>query len=133
MDLNITNDEAIVLWNLLRRYSERDLLGTEDQAEQRALWNLECVLEKMVGNLYEGEWEVALKAAYEKLRDENGTNAIYEKESGRVALWLEPEEIRFIISDWRKVPDEASEQVKEAWGKLYFRCNTALHKAGISK
>ncbi len=133
MDLDITNDEAIVLWNLLRRYSESDLLGTEDQAEQRALWNLECVLEKMVGNLYEREWEVALKAAYEKLRDENGTNAIYEKESGRVALWLEPEDIQFILSEWRKVPDEASEQVKEAWGKLSFRCNTALHKASVSK
>ncbi len=122
-----------MLWNLLRRYSESDLLGIEDQAEQRALWNLECVLEKMVGNLYEGEWEAALNSAYEQLRDEKGIDAIFEKENGRLALWLEPEDIRFIISEWRKVPDEASEQVKEAWGKLSFRCNTTLHKAGLSK
>ena len=133
MDLDISKDEALVLWNFLRRYSETDLLGTEDQAEQRALWNLECVLEKMVGNLYEGEWEVALNTAYDKVRDENGTNASFEKENGRLALWLEPEDIRFIISEWRKVPGEESEQVRESWGKLSFRCNTALHKAGFNK
>ncbi len=133
MDLDINKEEAIVLWNILRRYSETGLLGTEDQAEQRALWNLECVLEKTVGNFYEGEWEFALNSAYEKLRDDNGTNALFEKENGRIALWLEPEDIRFIISEWRKVPDEKPEKDKEAWGKLSFRCNTALHKAGLNK
>ncbi len=133
MDLDISKEEAIVLWNFLRRYSETDMLGTEDQAEQRALWNLECVLEKNVGSLYQEDWESALKSACEKIRDEKGTDANFEKENGRLALWLDPDDIRFIISEWRKVPDGASEIVKEAWGKLSFRCNTALHKAGLSK
>jgi hypothetical protein len=131
VDLDLTKEEAIVLSGLLKRYSEKDTLAIEDQAEQRALWNLECILEKVVGNLYEGNWEEAHSKALGNLRDETGTNSEFEKESGRLALWLEPNDIKFILSEWRKVPDEETETIKESWGKLSFRCNSALHKAGL--
>ncbi len=42
----ITNDEALVLFEFLRRYSDTDQLNVVDQAEQRALWNLCCIFEK---------------------------------------------------------------------------------------
>ena len=59
MDLDLTNDEVVVLWEFLRRYSQQDTLVIQDQAEQRALWNMECILEKVVGNCYAGSYEEA--------------------------------------------------------------------------
>ena len=73
MELDLTKEEIIVLTGLLKRYSDSDVFAVEDQAEQRALWNLE----------------------------------------------------------WRKVSENEPESTKENWGKLSFRCNSALHKAGL--
>ncbi len=50
MDLDLTDDEILILWEFFHRYSSEEILGIQDQAEQRALWNMECVLEKIVGN-----------------------------------------------------------------------------------
>lgn len=131
MELDLTKEEIIVLTGLLRRYSENDLFVIEDQAEQRALWNLECVLEKVVGDLNDGVWNDALDSALASLRDEAGTSAAFERENGRIALWLEPSDIQFILSEWRKTPDDEPIEIKERWGRLAFRCNSALHKAGL--
>jgi hypothetical protein len=45
--IRLTVPEAVVLDAFLRRYSETDRLNIADQAEQRALWNLQCVFEKV--------------------------------------------------------------------------------------
>lgn len=45
--IRLTLDEAAVLGEFLRRYSDTDLLAIEDQAEQQALWNLQCLFEKL--------------------------------------------------------------------------------------
>ncbi len=45
--IRLTVPEAVVLDAFLRRYSETDRLVIADQAEQRTLWNLECVFEKV--------------------------------------------------------------------------------------
>lgn len=65
----LTLDEAIVLSEFVSRFSNSDRLTLEDQAEQRALWNLCCVLEKHL-NLPEGRYADLLQAARERLRDE---------------------------------------------------------------
>ncbi len=44
--IRLTVNEAVVLLGLTQRYSETDRLTVEDQAEQRALWNLSCLLER---------------------------------------------------------------------------------------
>ena len=44
--LTLTHDEALVLHDLLQRFSASGGLTLEDQAEQRALWNLACLLER---------------------------------------------------------------------------------------
>ncbi len=131
MNLDITHDEAIVLWNLLRRYSSEDVFVIEDQAEQRALWNLECVFEKQVGDCFEGSWKVALNNSLKRLRDETGTDKEYELEKGRIALWLDPGDIELIISQWRSLSQDSSLDILESWGRLAFRCHTALHKANL--
>jgi len=43
--IHLTSAEAVILDEFLRRYSNTDRLAIEDQAEQRALWNLACLLE----------------------------------------------------------------------------------------
>lgn len=45
--IRLTASEAVVLDAFLRRYSETDQLAILDQAEQQALWNLQCVFEKV--------------------------------------------------------------------------------------
>jgi hypothetical protein len=47
VEVRLTLDELVVLFHFLARYSETDQLTIEDQAEQRALWNLQCVLERI--------------------------------------------------------------------------------------
>lgn len=130
MDLDLTDDEVLILWEFFHRYSSEEILGIQDQAEQRALWNMECVLEKIVGNCYSGRYEDALKAAMSRLRDDRGTNSTAEHEKGRIALWLEPEQIEIILNQWRNLPEDTPPEELERWGKLAFRCNAALHKAG---
>jgi hypothetical protein len=46
IQISLTDDEALVLFEFLSRYSDTDELNVVDQAEQRALWNLCCVFEK---------------------------------------------------------------------------------------
>jgi hypothetical protein len=45
--IRLTFDEAAVLDEFLRRYSQTDRLTIEDHAEQQALWNLQCLFEKL--------------------------------------------------------------------------------------
>ncbi|MES2820894.1 MAG: hypothetical protein V4812_18120 [Pseudomonadota bacterium] len=65
-----TEDEAVVLFELLQRFSNTDKLTIEDQAEQRALWNLCCVFEKHLSLPSEESYPEVLQAARERLRDE---------------------------------------------------------------
>lgn len=46
--IELNSDEALILFELLSRYSDTDELAIEDQAEQRVLWNLCCDLEKLL-------------------------------------------------------------------------------------
>lgn len=63
--IRLTVPEAVVLDAFLRRYEETDQLRIVDQAEQRALWNLQCLFEK-VGD---PSWP-AVEEARALLRDE---------------------------------------------------------------
>jgi hypothetical protein len=45
--IRLTVPEAVVLDAFLRRYSGTDRLMIADQTEQRVLWNLQCVFEKV--------------------------------------------------------------------------------------
>lgn len=66
----LTVDEAIVLFEFLQRFSNTDKLTIEDQAEQRALWNLCCLFEKHLTLPFEGGYKEILLAARDRLRDE---------------------------------------------------------------
>jgi hypothetical protein len=133
MEIKLTNEEALVLFEFLSRFSEQDILGIEDQAEMRVLWNLQSLLEKLLPESFLKDYEIILNKARSQIRDDGDfTNAENEKMKGKLSLWLEPKLIEFIANEWRKIPENASEPVKEQWSAIVFRAMAALHKAGIS-
>lgn len=70
VQISLTGDEAIVLFEFLWRNSESNTLAIVDQAEQRALWNLRCVLEKNMSAPFDANFSVLLQDARDRLRDE---------------------------------------------------------------
>jgi hypothetical protein len=54
-----------------------------------------------------------------------------ELEKGRIAVWLDPNDIKFIANEWRKIPENISDSDKETWNRIAFRFMTSLNKAGI--
>jgi hypothetical protein len=68
--ITLTADEALVLFEFLQRFSNTDKLTIENQAEQRALWNLCCVFEKALVIPFFSSYSEALQAARDRLRDE---------------------------------------------------------------
>ncbi len=69
--ITLTEDEAWVLFELTRRFSDSDKLDIEDQAEQRALWNLCCVFEKSLHQESEMEYKKFISQCRARLRDES--------------------------------------------------------------
>lgn len=72
----LSDDEAIVLFELLRRYTESEVLDIVDQAEQRALWNLCCVFEKTGLPPFDGDYADALRLARERLSGMKATGPV---------------------------------------------------------
>jgi hypothetical protein len=46
VELKLTKDEALVLFELLSRYSDSAVLSAADSAELRVLWAVNCLPEK---------------------------------------------------------------------------------------
>jgi hypothetical protein len=74
IDVQLTPDEALVLFAFLSRYSDSAELRIEDQAEQRALWNLCCLLEKQLVEPFEPNCLELLQSARNRLRDHDDCN-----------------------------------------------------------
>ncbi len=60
------------------------------------------------------------------------TEPEYEQAKGRVALWLDPEDIRWLGGHCCCPPDAPAE-VTERCARVRFRALAALHKAGLSQ
>ena len=65
--LELTGDEALVLFEFLSRYSNNNILAIEDQAEQQALWDLRCLLEKQLLQPFLPEYDQLLQQARTRL------------------------------------------------------------------
>ena len=70
VNIGLTNDEAIVLFEFLARFNESDDLNRfEDQSEQRVLWDIECILEKELSEPFRADYKEILKKSRETVRD----------------------------------------------------------------
>jgi len=67
--LDLTADEALVLFEFLARFDGKETLSIEDQAEERALWNVHCLLQKQLVEIFAPNYNVLVKAARDQLRD----------------------------------------------------------------
>ena len=67
--LELTADESLVLFEFLSRFSDTDVLTIEDQAEERALWNLLALFEKQLSEPFRSDYVALLQAARDRLRD----------------------------------------------------------------
>ena len=69
VDIKLTNDEALVLFDWLSRCDDSNLHTFEDQAEQRVLWDIEATLEKSLVELFADNYKDLLEAARQRVRD----------------------------------------------------------------
>jgi len=67
--IKLTKDEAWVLFEFVQRFSDTDNLTIEDQSEQRALWNLCCILEKSLHQDEDIEYRAFINQCRMRLRD----------------------------------------------------------------
>ncbi len=68
--LSLTHDEALVLFEMMSRFSDTDKLAIEHQSEERALWNLCCLLEREMVEPFMENYNELLSEARERLKDE---------------------------------------------------------------
>ncbi|MFN3202341.1 MAG: hypothetical protein ACE366_28340 [Bradymonadia bacterium] len=69
--IELTGDEALVLFEWITRFTKRENEGFEDQAEERVLWQIEAVLEKALVEPFKPDYDRLLAAARARVRDES--------------------------------------------------------------
>ena len=71
INIELTSDELIVLSDLINRLSDTNFLNNfyEDQAEERALWNLDAILEKNTAKILNKNYSEELQISRNNLRD----------------------------------------------------------------
>jgi len=68
--IELSKSEALVLFEFLYRTSDDDSLTVADQAERRALWNLECLFEKELVEPFLPNYLELLEQAKKRLKGE---------------------------------------------------------------
>lgn len=71
VQISLTSDEAVVLFEFVRRFSESDSLTIVDQSERQALWNLCRIFERGALSSIKGDWPGILHQARDRLRGED--------------------------------------------------------------
>lgn len=72
VNLTLSRDEAVVLFEWLHRFNSKEGHRFEDQAEQRVLWNLEASLESTLVEPFKPEYREILATARSRVRDPIG-------------------------------------------------------------
>ena len=67
--IQLTKNEAIVLFNFLSNFSNSEKLEIEHQSEERVLWNLCCDLEKILVEPFQENYKEILEVARESVKD----------------------------------------------------------------
>ena len=70
LSLELTQAEALVLFEWLTRNDKADRLGVDDDSEQRVLWSVEAQLEKQLVETLAPNYSELLAAARSQVRDQ---------------------------------------------------------------
>lgn len=76
VEIRLTPDEALVLFEFLSRSSDSDEWRVEDQAEKGALENLVCLLEKQLVEPFDPDFAGLLQAARRRLCNKDDENRV---------------------------------------------------------
>lgn len=68
--LELTNDQALVLFELFASAPESGQLTPRHSSEQNALWAIEAQLEKALSEPFDPNYQALLEAARKRLADE---------------------------------------------------------------
>lgn len=71
INIKLTEDEPWVLFDFVHRFSDTEKLEIIDQAEERTLWNLCCILEKTLYQDNNLTYQDFITKCRERLRDKN--------------------------------------------------------------
>ncbi len=66
----LTEDEALVLFEWVAHFNQRQNEDFADQAEQRVLWDLEATLESQLADPLGPEYQARVEAARGRVRDQ---------------------------------------------------------------
>lgn len=69
VQIELTGDAALVLFEWVSRFNKREDVEFEDQAEQRVLWDVEASLEAALAEPFSGDYDRLLADARERVRD----------------------------------------------------------------
>ncbi|MBS2214030.1 hypothetical protein KEM09_21660 [Carboxylicivirga mesophila] len=70
--IQMTSDEAIVLYEFLCRFNnQKETTDLQDQSEQRALWDIETILEKQLIDTFKSDYLAIVEQARNKIRDKD--------------------------------------------------------------
>lgn len=67
--IDLSSDEALVLYDWVCRTNNRTDGLFQDQAEQRVLWDVEAMLERHLVEPFRDDYDALLAAARDRVRD----------------------------------------------------------------
>lgn len=53
-----------------------------------------------------------------------------EIDKGRIGLWLDPEDLKFLACEYSRLADDAPDDVVRVWMRIAARAHAALEKSG---
>ena len=68
ISISLSSEEALILYDWLSRFNEREEYDFEDQSQERVLWDLESSLEKELP-VFNEDYKLLLEKAKDKIRD----------------------------------------------------------------
>lgn len=70
IQITLSNDEALVLFEFLSRFNEQERQGVfEDEAEQFILADIECLLEKELVEPFDKNYREIIEASRKRVRE----------------------------------------------------------------
>jgi len=70
VNLTLSKDEALVLFEFLSRFSDEEKLEIKDKSEEQVLWNVQGSLEKLLSEPFSKEYSSLLDKARRNLTHE---------------------------------------------------------------
>ena len=70
ISIQLSKERALVLFELLSRFTNEENLNIEDQAEERVLWDILSDLESILTEPFDPDYKKLLETARSNIRDE---------------------------------------------------------------